>query len=293
MYNVGVLYQTQEFLRMVHSAPLTPAGFRASFPRFHRVRCEDILSTALQCQWITTIGDGHIQLTPSGLAVVEEPDGCSALRRQLLDLIRFVPPSWSGLLQRGRNAIKRYANLNVVQCFQDAGLLGDPELDVIRWWDMVSVPARSARDAKLLETGRRGEWLSLLYEEARVGKRPEWISVDNNDAGYDLLSRLARDTDEVLVIEVKASEEPWEDASFYLSRNEWTVLSTHKHAVIHLWSVSSIPVLHCQLAVSHVNHHIPRDGGSGQWQSVRIPYVAAGSGVPWSVNNLTFSTSNG
>ncbi|MGH2502789.1 MAG: protein NO VEIN domain-containing protein, partial [Ktedonobacterales bacterium] len=220
-----------------------------------------------------------LQLTASGMAVALEPLASLRLRVQLRDMLLFAPPSWIGLVDRGRSSVRRYANRDTVQCFQDAGLLTEADPVVASWWDEVANHTRLKRQKRLLEIGRQGEWLSMEYEEHRVGRRPHWMSLDSTDAGYDLISLVERGSEEPLVIEVKASEEPWEFAYFHLSRNEWAVLSAQRHAMIHLWSLAFRHPFHHILDIKTLAAHIPNDMGTGKWEAVRVPFQVAGSGA--------------
>jgi len=211
-------------------------------------------------------------LTATGLTVVEQTDPRIKLRFQLSDLLQFAPPPWVGLLHQGRNALIRYSNLDTIQCFQDAGLLDEASPEVASWWDGIVHPSRQLYEARLLEIGRKGEWLFNEYEERRIGRRPEWTALENNAAGYDLLSKVSQTNREHLIIEVKTSEEPWSQATFFLSRNEWFVLSSHQHAVVHLWSLAYTPPLFFELSINTLKEHMPADQGEGKWKQVNIPF---------------------
>lgn len=275
MFRVGILYRIQQFLELVDRTPITAPGFQASFPRYDQVRSEDILRIALTCSWVSLDPHMTLKITPRGGAVVEEEDPKLKLRMQLKDILQSAGPPWSGLLNRGRWSVLRYGNPDVVQCFRDAGLLDENDRQTCSWWDEVAASLNAAEDLHRLKIGRKGEWLSMEHEKSRVGQTPEWIALDNSAAGYDLLSRVDSSCCQNLIIEVKTSEEPQERASFYLTRHEWSVLSSHRHSVLHLWSVKPNPPILRVLSVETLRAHVPADAGSGKWQVARIPFLIA------------------
>jgi hypothetical protein len=124
--------------------------------------------------------------------------------------------------------------------------------------------------------GRQGERRSLDYEQARVGKRPEWHSIESNKSGFDLLSLKDVGNSTELQIEVKASEQPVASAQFHITRNEWEVAGSAPHYVFHIWSLTTNPKL-AVLTPEIVNEHIPTENGRGKWESVVIPYAAFNS----------------
>jgi hypothetical protein len=273
VFSVGVLYAIQGFLEYVDTRQMAVSDFYKSFPRFNNVSSSDIVSTAQAHGWILVDETGDIRITDSGRTIIKAGEPKLRLRRQLQALVLLGAGSWAGLLVRGRSEFARYSTPNVVQCFRDADLLDSVDTDVVEWWDNIAGPIRGRRESYLLEIGRKGERLSVEYEYSRVGQLPNWVALDNNSAGYDLLSVVEPLSNTKLVIEVKTSELPWARAEFFLSRNEWDILSAHSHATIHLWSIASTQPKFQALPISVLEQHIPTDRGAGKWNNVRIPFT--------------------
>lgn len=275
MFKVGVLYRIQEFLEYIRDTPLSPEEFQDNFPTFDLILSSEILSISSTCGWASISPSTPIKLTSSGLGIVQQTDTKLKLRLQLGKLIQLTSPSWLGLLQRGRKAILHFANPDTVQCFKDAGLLDEADPEVAKWWDSFITPSRVTDEARLLEIGRKGEWLSIKHEEKRVGCKPVWVALDSNSAGYDLLSIVSKNNNENLVIEVKASEKSVDKAEFYLTRNEWNTLTATRHAIVHLWSLATKKPVLSHMTIDVLAKQIPNDKGNGTWQIVRIPFVAS------------------
>lgn len=78
--------------------------------------------------------------------------------------------------------------------FSAAGLMREPTpIDVVLWWDSVVAFARMLVDAEKMEQAREAESLTLAYERNRlkglgIEKEPAWKGLDDNFAGYDVLS---------------------------------------------------------------------------------------------------------
>lgn len=67
---------------------------------------------------------------------------------------------------------------------------------------------------------------------------PKWIAIESSSDGYDVLSRMSASDNRRMTIEVKASEQDTEFASFHLTRNEWeTAIGSVAHR-FHLWALA-------------------------------------------------------
>jgi hypothetical protein len=270
MFNLGVLYRAQQFLDLVSSGKVSTGEFRQFYPNFHQISSAHILDLAQALSWIRV--SETIELSTSGLTILKEDGPVRRLRRQLRDVLLFQPPSWAGLLPRGRKALLHFGGMDTIQCFQAAELLTEADPEVAAWWDDVSRPFFELSHASRIETGRRGEWLTIQREEARVSVRPEWTSLDNPLAPYDVLSVVQRNSDDKLFIEVKTSQAAWDEASFFLSRSEWNFLSSRMNTLLHLWSVARDSPVLAIVNLPQLGGHIPLDQGEGEWQNVEVPF---------------------
>jgi hypothetical protein len=274
MFHVGVLYRIGGLLRFLHEHPISERQFYEDFSDWDGVCGQHVLKVAFDAGWVDKNPDDTLFVTPGGEELSNIGDPANRLRSEVMRLIDLLKPSWIRLAVRGRKAVETYAPPEAAQCLRESGLLTSVENSIIEWWDSLAIPDRAKNNLKLLGIGRRGEKLSTQYETMRTGHCPDWIAIDNSDAGYDILSRVSQENDSALMVEVKASEMAWEYADFYLSRNEWLVLSEAPHATLHLWSLKSEPPLMVPISMAQLRNHIPCDAGSGVWLQVRIPFSA-------------------
>lgn len=206
----------------------------------------------------TLIGHGYYQACIKGIM----------LRHQ---------PVWARLMRQGRTRFMKLLSPSDRDVFSAAGLLDEPApIGVIKWWDEVSGFARLISDNEKLEQGRQAEILTLKYEQKRlksigIHKKVEWPGLDDNFAGYDVLSYQHGETGLVnLLIEVKSSTAS--PLRFIISRNEWDKAKLAGASYIfHIWNMRpDKPELHIR-DVSDVAPHIPNDNGKGRWKNAEIP----------------------
>lgn len=274
-FSVGVLFSAQEFVGLVSQTRLAANSFLKSFGNYQVARADVVLEASQIARWVTVETTGYLALGENGRRIIEAESPEEKLRVQMADLIALQMPPWAKLIGKGRKEAMYFFPPEVKQCFKDAGLLApDPDHEVVRWWDDVAARCRSIRRDELTIVGRQGERLSIQYELERTGQKPVWQAVESNLAGYDLLSRVDRDTASPLRIEVKASRMTASDAEFFLTKNEWkTSLETVGMHVFHLWLLSPRPVLKI-LTPRDLEPHVPNDAGDGEWETARIPFAA-------------------
>jgi hypothetical protein len=164
--------------------------------------------------------------------------------------------------------------------FKAAGLMGEPpHTDVVSWWDDVVSHARLITDAEKMDQAREAELLTIEHERQRLAKlgiamEPEWPGLDDNYAGYDVLSYDAGEHGPVnRLIEVKSTIAS--PLRFIITRNEW------KQAVkfgasyqFHVWDMAATPPRLYELAAEQVEPHIPSDNEKGEWTNAMIPLSA-------------------
>lgn len=122
------------------------------------------------------------------------------------------------------------------------------------------------------------ERLTIEYEKRRLNnlgitKPLEWKGLDDNYAGYDILSvDLKAGTEINIMIEVKSTITS--PLRFYLSRNEWETADQIGSAYIfHVWNMAVKPPQLYERTVEQIRPHIPSDNGQGKWSHVMIPIV--------------------
>ena len=123
----------------------------------------------------------------------------------------------------------------------------------------------------LMQVGREGERCSIAFEERRVGRRPEWQSIESNKSGFDLLSTMEQTDPTDLQIEVKASVRPLSAASMHVTRNEWETAQTAEQYLFHVWSLTDSGKRLAILSPEDIVAHVPSENGQGRWETVEIP----------------------
>lgn len=194
-------------------------------------------------------------------------------RLTLRRVIEMELPSWVRLASAGRSRLCQALSVNVMQSFRAAGLLeANPDLTVVHWWDEIAALARSEHDRIKLEQGRKAEALTLRLEQERLdtlglGVSPRWVSIEDNSAGYDILSYDAGSHGPTArMIEVKSCNAM--TLGFYISRTEWETAVRSQRYVIHLWKLPLEELI--EIEAETVARSIPSDQGDGAWQ---IAYI--------------------
>lgn len=221
---------------------------------------ENALLVGIRAGWdaFQTDGDRHTQL-----------------QETLRNLAVRLKPFWAKVSFYGRQRTARVLTEDQVQCLQFAGLLDHPpSKNVIAWWDDLGSTFRAFRDDQRIAVGREGERRTLEHERKRlrklgVGKEPIWVSIEDNGAGFDVLSYDPKADGglEELQIEVKAAS--YSPLHFTLTRNEWTVAarSCERH-LFHIWNLDTGDLT--TLTVLEMESHIPVDRGKGTWGEVTV-----------------------
>jgi hypothetical protein len=139
-------------------------------------------------------------------------------------------PEWAKLITLGRGRfIKRLGSeeyRDVRSLFRQARLLEEPPSDIdIDWWDEIQANVRLRNNVEQMRRARMAEHLSIQYERERLTKlsipfEPRWMAIEDNTAGYDVLSYNPGSSEPVnKLIEVKSTIAS--PVRFFLTRNEW------------------------------------------------------------------------
>jgi hypothetical protein len=201
-------------------------------------------------------------------------------RHCIFGLVLAQKMSWGKSITLGRRLFYGMLARDEQACFRAGRLMDDPPTaDVVEWWDQLEGAMRAAGDAVKKERSRRAERLTFeheLYELTRLGisQVPKWIAVDDNTAGYDVLSFRPGEGGPVnLLIEVKSTIAS--PLRFFISRNEWDrALEMGDAYIFHIWDLAASP---CRLFVftkEQIEPHIPTDREGGKWVSAEIPLGA-------------------
>jgi len=133
--------------------------------------------------------------------------------------------------------------------------------------------ARANANLPLVESGRHAERLSFELERARCTEIPgaptvEWVALDDNSAGYDILSFCQIDGRPApKLVEVKSCR--GRPLRLLITRNEWDTACRHQEAyVVHFWDINA-ERLH-ELSWGDLQPHMPIDRGDARWDSATL-----------------------
>lgn len=239
------------------------------------VKADVILSTCQECNWIAFEKQGKIILTDVGQQInelLQKKRGAEAMRSQIASMVRTYNWKWTGSLHRGREDALRRMPEDAIQCFRECGAL-DPRWpkNLISWWTKLNSQQRNISADENFEVGQHAEELSFEYENGRVGKRPQWRSLESESDGYDILSQLSRKDRRPLRIEVKGTSVKTSNAEFSVTRNQWRKATRDGNYVFHLWALGQTNVLSI-VNYTELEPHVPADRNKGTWQSFRIKF---------------------
>jgi len=183
-------------------------------------------------------------------------------------------PLWVRTIPLGRRKFVQKLERDEAQCFMSAGLLEDPpSSEVITWWDRIAAQTRMLTDESKLMQAREAEKRSLAYEATRIAslgieRGPVWMSIEDNTAGYDILSYdRGAEGPVARLLEVKSTIAS--PLRFFVSRNEWETCQKMAAAYhFHIWDMKNGTLF--ERTASDVAPHIPQDQGIGRWTSVEI-----------------------
>ncbi|MGQ3048289.1 MAG: DUF3883 domain-containing protein [Niveispirillum sp.] len=202
-------------------------------------------------------------------------------RECILAVLLREMPAFAKLMTLGRGRfIKRikgdeYRDIRSV--FREAKLLDEPpSRGDIAWWDHIQGRVRLNFDQERLDRARQAESLSLEAEQRelaalRIDRLPIWMAIEDNTAGYDVLSyRPSASGERNLLIEVKSTVAS--PLRFIITRNEWDNADQIGEAYLfHIWDMDkTTPILHVR-TVDEIRPHIPIDNAKGKWKTAEIP----------------------
>lgn len=213
-----------------------------------------------------------------GLVEVECPlSGDAFYQACITAVVTKHQPNWCKAMKQGRMRFLDSLKQNDRDVFAAAGLAKEPpSIEVVTWWDGVSGYARMLADIEKMEQAREAEALSMEHERARmkalgIDREPEWKGLDDNFAGYDVLSF---DPGEFAptnrMIEVKSTVAS--PLRFIVSRNEWEqALKFGPAYLFHVWDMQKKPPVLYERTSGQVAAHIPTDNEKGKWKAAEIP----------------------
>lgn len=202
-------------------------------------------------------------------------------RECIISVLLLEMPAFAKLMTRGRGrfikSIQGDEYRDIESVFREARLLDEPPLDEdVAWWDTILGRVRLYNDEEYQVRSRAAEKLTLLHEAAeleRLGieRSPAWTAIEDNWAGYDVLSyRETAEGIQALLIEVKSTIAS--PLRFIVTRNEWNNAEKVGEAYLfHVWDMAKDPPDLFIRTVDQVRAHIPADNEKGKWKTAEIP----------------------
>lgn len=224
-----------------------------------------------------TIGLSLHDILPQEITFEEAGLG---LRQAIAHLVSTLRPWWMRMVPSGRDRVVSSLSRDEAQCLRSAGLTDGPLTEqVVMWWDELAQLVRAELYGRLLLQGREAERLSLVHERDRlrrlgVSREPRWISIDDNTAGYDILSFDPGVVEPVnRLIEVKSSTQS--PPRFTLTRNEWEAANKYGEIYhFHFWALPTQRLY--ERTPAEVSDQIPIDQGRSRWTLVEIELADEG-----------------
>lgn len=203
-------------------------------------------------------------------------DGRAFYQTCIRAVLRQRQPAWTKSMKSGRRRFAAELGLDERSVFDAAGLMSDPPSpEVVCWWDDISGYARLSGNLESMEQARAAELLTLEGERRRlkesgICREPEWPGLDDNYAGYDVLTYEMGDTGLTnRMIEVKSTIAS--PPRFVVSREEWRTAERAGEAYsFHVWDMQKEPPQLYVKSVEEVAPHIPQDKGNGRWRNVEV-----------------------
>lgn len=271
---VGHLYRLPELLRAIGEDPSSRFWTGRSPDSWDGIPLSSMVEAAQISGLVSCLVNGEYSVSASGHRVLAEPTSYARFRRTVMELYVWTKPAWISLVPLGRQAVRAAVPPDDLQCLDESGLLADGDRDTVAWWDALGGDVRSRQDQGRLEIGRDAESLSLGYENWRTGTTPQWVAIESNLAGYDVLSQVSSSDTATLMIEVKGSSRSLATAVLILTRNEWNTMVTSSRAVLDAWLMAEHGATLRRTTVGLLSTLIPLDQSDGKWQTVTIPYSA-------------------
>lgn len=269
-----LIYDSYRILEWVHRNPIFKDDRVEFLSNFVSLDPKNIIDTLVSMK-IVTSKNGYYVLPD------EVDDFVSAHDNKLKNLVLIsrlfikkyicaLKPAWSGRVVYGRQEMCLFLSEEEKRCFSEANLLSGYDKDTIAWWDEVSDAVRSDNGIALLDEGRTGEQLTVEYERKRTGGDPVQVSIDSNLLGYDVLSVTDPGSLDPLYIESKTSTKKLDDATVFISSNEWDVAKSAKHYLFYLWRIDENRRYLLIVTPLEMSDHIPENKGGGVWTAVQV-----------------------
>ena len=158
-------------------------------------------------------------------------------------------------------------------CLQNLLLLNRLDKDGEQWWQELSSFSRKVSNLKKEETGREGEKLVYEYEKTRLGTGADIkkMYIEDNSAGYDLLSYVDSSLGQRLHIEVKSTKSL--SARAYITANELNKAKKYSE-FYNFYFVNLNNYSLAKFSYVEMKPHLATEQGDGKTEIFSVPFSA-------------------
>lgn len=203
-------------------------------------------------------------------------DGPQFYRGCISTILLAFRPYWARLMLQGKMRLYEALARDEQSLFRQTGVTDSlPDNDFVVWWDGLTGELRLVIDLQKLAQGRTAERMTIDFERQRlaalgIDREPEWVGMDDNTKGYDVLSYDWHGNTVVnKLIEVKSTIAS--PARYRVTRNEWEqAVRAGDRYVFYVWDMTVPNPKPRMRTVEQVRPHIPTDNDRGKWKDVEI-----------------------
>ena len=198
----------------------------------------------------------------------------------LMGMIMSLNPPWLRLLKKGRSdffaEIKEYEHgTQIMQIFNESKLINN-DLNAMYWWAYMESYFKNDNWNKR-KIGIDGEYMSYNFEvnvlnTLKINKKPELTSVDNTNAGYDLISYRKDGSGNIFKIFIESKFNSQNQEAFYISRNEANkAVELNQNYYIYLWTDKNQDEPHV-INTDDLEKNLPIDQGGSTWKEAFVKF---------------------
>jgi hypothetical protein len=273
MLSPGVLYSCFELLEITGRYELKYNKYVQNIKNINLFRSHEALELNLALGFFQKAKNGKIVLSAQGSKLNHKKDYGHFLSKALLIYSETFKPYWLKYSLYGREKVLRFCSNEIRQIINEAKLDIGESAETVLFWDKLAEIARDIKKGDNLYIGRLGERISLKYEKERVKAEPTWMAIEDNSAGYDILS--IKDVYDEAKVKIEVKTTMLKNGKFFLTKNEWEEANLSKNYLFYLWNLSQInkPMIGI-INKEEVAVHIPKEQNLGEWCQTEIPFSA-------------------
>lgn len=271
-YKTTNFYDSIDILRRLNDFGKSNLKDILSNQSFQSSDMQNVIDLCLDCNVIYIDKKSNIFINTRGKHIILLKGSTNKKYIELLKLYLLTQnPSWIFEIYKGIQATKM--SLSVPESFKDMfktfNLFDITNKSSVHWWDSIKNIRRNYEESRLTRIGREGEFLIIDFEKQRTGAKPEHISIDDDEAGYDIKSIKSKKNQSDLLIEVKNTTQ--REIRFFISRNEYNtcLMNKNSYKIYLLHSLKDNKVLYI-FDYKLLSKHVSKNIGKGKFESVQI-----------------------